>query len=254
MAALISGCTTQGIPITSTNANAQISGNWQFNSASTTSVLPALAGNLSVSGNQVSGTLHPLASPYDCVTYKTSFPVSGPIDSDGKMTLTSSGFSGGNLTLTGQLSAARTSLTTASYGVANGICSLTSTPTSGTQYTPINGTYNGTIYSVAGTSLYVSTVFTQTTQPDTNGTYHLQGNSTFGSLQPCLPVPPTVSDSTVTGSTLSATYTESPNGTLITVVVDATFNPDASALTLNSYHITGGYCDGDSGHGTLTRQ
>jgi hypothetical protein len=253
LAGLLSGCSaTQTAP--SVNSYAQAVGNWQFTSSAKTSLLPALAGNLTISGSQVSGMLHPQASPYDCVSYKTSFPVSGPIDSDGSLTLTSTGFSGGHLTLTGKLSTAQNTLTNAAYSVSNGVCALNTTSSSGSLYTPVSGTYSGTIYSDAGTSLYVSTVFTQTTQPDANGTYHLQGNSTFGSMQPCLPVPPSISDSAVTGSSLSATYTESPNGTLVTVVVDATFTPDASSLTLNSYHITGGYCDGDSGHGTLTRQ
>ncbi len=256
LAGLLSGCSVAASAASAPHviSYAQASGNWQFTSSAKTSLLPALAGNLTVDGPQVSGMLHPQASPYDCVSYKTSFPVSGPIDADGNITLASNGFSGGSLTLTGKLSTTQNTLTNAAYAVSNGVCALNTTSSSGNLYTPVSGTYAGTIFSDAGTSLYVSTVFTQTTQPDTNGTYHLQGNSTFGSMQPCLPVPPAVSDSAVTGSGLTATYTESPNGTLITVVVDATFTPDASSLTLNSYHITGGYCNGDSGHGTLTRQ
>jgi hypothetical protein len=266
IAGLLSGCTvTTASPALTSYSN--LVGNWQFTS---NSILPALAGNLTVNGSQVSGTLHPFAitsttlagavNSHAVTAHATScastasFPVTGNVDTLGKITLTSSNFSGGTLALTGSLSSSQTALTNATIGVTNGTCALATTQAISSKYDTINGTYNGTIYSDAGTSLYVSTVFTQTTQPDPNGTYHLQGNSTFGSLQPCLPIPPTVSDSAVTGSTLAATYTESPNGTPITVVVDATFTPNASALTLNSYHITGGYCDGDSGHGTLLRQ
>jgi hypothetical protein len=172
--------------------------------------------------------------------------------------LTSTGFSGGTVTVSGTLSSTQNSLTDATYGVTNGsgTCA-TAKATSAVvgKYQTLSGAYTGTIYSVTGESLPVTTSFTQTTAPDANGTYHLQGNSTFGALQPCLPSPPTVSDSTVTGSTLSATYTETPSGgSPITVVVNGTFSPDASTLTLNSYQITGGYCDGDSGHGVLSRE
>ncbi len=170
------------------------------------------------------------------------------------MTLTSSSFTGGTLTIAGTLPSSQNALNNATLAITGGSCATPSAQAVMSKYDTISGTYNGTIYSVTGTSLYVSTLFTQTTQPDGYGTYHLQGNSTFGSMQPCLPVPPAVSDSAVTGSTLNATYTETPaGGSPITVVVNATFAPDASSLTLNSYHITGGYCDGDSGHGTLTR-
>jgi hypothetical protein len=266
IAGLLSGCSLSTTSITLTDYS-QVVGNWQIIPAS--SALPAFAGSLTVNGSQVSGTIHALPAATinghiipslvraqtTCVPGTTSFPVTGSIDANNTMTLTSSAFTGGTLTITGTLPSSQNTLNNASLGITNGSCASPSAQAVIGKYDPLAGAYNGTIYSVSGTSLYVSTVFTQTTQPDPNGTYHLQGNSTFGSIQPCLPVPPTVSDSAVTGSTLNATYTETPTGgSPITVVVNATFAPDASSLTLNSYRITGGYCDGDSGHGTLTRQ
>jgi hypothetical protein len=254
IAGFLSGCSS--VPtVHAATSFSHVIGNWQFSSSSANAAaLPGLAGSLTVDGSQVSGILHPLASPYDCVTYKTSFPVTGSIDSLGNLSLTSNGFSGGNLTLTGRLSDSQNTLTNASYSVTKGVCALLSSHATGTQFNPIAGTYSGTIHSDTGKSLAVSTLLTQSTLSDNNGTYHLQGNSTLGSMQPCLPTAPTVSNSTVTGSSLNAIYTEASGSNLITVVVDATFNPDASSLTLNSYHITGGACDGDSGHGILTRQ
>ena len=268
IAGLLSGCSASTESIALTDYS-QVVGNWQITPSATT--LPAFAGSLTVNGSQVSGTIHPLATntiggtittptirirtQTTCTPGTTSFPVTGSIDSNNKMTLTSSSFTGGTLAITGTLPSSQNALNNATLAITDGSCATPVAQAVIGKYDTISGTYNGTIYSVSGTSLYVSTIFTQTTQPDGNGTYHLQGNSTFGSLQPCLPIPPAVSDSTVTGSTLNATYTETPaGGSPITVVVNATFTPDASALTLNSYHITGGYCDGDSGHGTLTRQ
>ena len=267
IAGFLAGCSASTESIALTDYS-RVVGNWQITPSA--SAVPAFAGSLTVNGSQVSGTIHPLATTIGgtittplirhqtsttCTPGTASFPVTGSIDSDNKMTLTSASFTGGTLTVTGTLPNSQNALNNATFTITNGTCATPSAQAVMGKYDTISGSYNGTIYSVSGTSLYVSTIFTQTTQPDGNGTYHLQGNSTFGSLQPCLPIPPTVSDSAVTGSTLNATYTETPaGGSPITVVVNATFAPDASSLTLNSYHITGGYCDGDSGHGILTRQ
>jgi hypothetical protein len=267
IAGFLSGCSASTESIALTDYS-KVVGNWQITPSATT--LPAFAGSLTVNGSQVSGIIHPLASTVGgtittptirlrtqstCTPGTTSFPVTGSIDSNNNMTLTSSSFTGGTLTITGTLPSSQNALNNATLAITDGSCATPVAQVTMGKYNTISGTYNGTIYSVTGTSLYVSTIFTQTTQPDGNGTYHLQGNSTFGSIQPCLPIPPAVSDSAVTGSTLNATYTETPpGGSPITVVVSGTFAPDASSLTLNSYHITGGYCDGDSGHGVLTLQ
>ena len=249
---LLSGCSASSNSI-ALNSYARIAGNWQFSSqAPTAAALPALAGSLNVNGSQVSGTLHPLVAS-SCAP-SSAFPVNGTIDEkSSNVTLTSSGFTGGSLTLTGTLSLSQTSLTNAAYTITGGTCAMPSSAATAAQYTAITGTYAGTMHSASGTSLPVTTVFTQTTQPDSNGTYHLQGQATFGATQTCL-LNPDISDSTVTGSTLSATYSQ-PQGTSATsVTVNGTFNTDASLLTLSSYAITGGNCDGDTGSGTLTRQ
>ena len=251
---LFSGCS--GIrTVEAATSYSHVIGNWQFSSASANAAaLPALAGSLTVEGSQVSGTLHPLTSSYDCATYRASFPVSGSIDPSGNLSLSSSSLSGGNLTLKGRLSPSQSTLTNTSYSVANGDCALSSSHATGIEFSPINGTYSGTVHSKTGKSLAISALLTQNIQPDNKGDYHLEGDSPFSSMQSCLPTPPTVSESTVTGSTLSATYTETSDSSLITLVVNATINPDASSLTVNSYRISGGHCDGDSGHGILTRQ
>jgi hypothetical protein len=266
IAGLLSGCSVATTSVALTNYS-RVVGNWQIIPAS--SATPAFAGSLTVNGSKVSGVLHPLntatvsghvvstllKSQTTCATGNASFPVTGSIDADNQMTLTSSGFTGGTVTVTGTLPSSQNTLNNSTIAIANGACA---TPTPSVQavvgkYETLSGTYSGTIYSVSGTSLNVSTIFTQTTSPDANGSYHLQGTSSFGSVQPCLPIPPTVSDSIVTGSTLNATYTETPlGGSPITVVVSGTFSSDAALLTLNSYHIAGGDCDGDSGHGTLS--
>ena len=63
---------------------------------------------------------------------------------------------------------------------------------------------------------------------------------------------PTLTTSLVTGNSLSMTYTDTVSGAVLTS--SGTFNGAATQLTITSWSITGGACDGDSGTGTLTEQ
>lgn len=250
LAGLLSGCGPSTTSIAATSY-ARVAGNWQFTPS--TPSTPALAGSLNVNGSSVSGMLHPL--PSAACPAAPATPATGAIDDNGTLSLTSPGFNGGALALTGTLAPDQKSLLNARYTVSGGSCpSPKDTTSSGTQYTPISGTYTGTVASHNGSSTAVTALFTQTSQPDANGAFHLEGQATFDKTgQTCLDVP-VVSDSVVTGSTLAAVYTQGLGSSAVTVTVSGTFNPDASVLTLSSYAISGGGCNGDTGSGTLTRQ
>ena len=257
---ILSGCssTLATSAQVSPTAYARISGNWQFSSsAETAAPLPALGGSLTANGSALSGTLHPLSIPgvrsagNPCAAPSDAFTVSGHIASDGSATLTSAGFAGGTLTFNGTLAPSQQTFTHATYAVSGGPCAMSSSPALAAQYTPVSGTYSGTIRSVSGASAVVSTAFSQTTAPDPNGTFHLQGVASFGTSQTCLSQP-VISDSSVTGSTLSATYTQTENGITSSIAVAGVFNTGATTLTLTSYAITGGPCDGDTGSGILS--
>lgn len=254
VAMLIAGCTNVSslVPI----ADTQLGGNWQFSPvASGASALPAFSGSLAVNGPQVTGILHPMPNPHggQCAPSTASFAVAGVVDAQNVLTLKSASFSGGALALTGTVAPDQKTLLDASYLIVGGPCAIAKTPVLAAQYAPISGTYAGTINSVTGNSATLSNVFTQTTQPDANGIYQLQGQATFGSSQPCL-ASSVITSSSVTGSTLAATYSQTQAGVTTTVNVVGTFNTDASVVTLTSYSITGGYCDGDTGSGQLTKQ
>ena len=119
------------------------------------------------------------------------------------------------------------------------------------QYQTISGAYAGSFVDGDGYSLPVTATLTQTTQPDATGMFHLTGNATFPG-NPCLTAP-VITDSTVTGSSLSATYSEQQNGQTNTVVASGIFNQDASVLTITNWTFSGG-CGSDTGTGVLTRQ
>ena len=258
---LLSGCSSPVVTVSPT-AYAKIDGNWQFSSNSpAAALLPSLAGNLTSNGATLSGVLHPLAlaagaSNSLCAKSSEAFPVTGNIDGAGNATLVSTGFSGGALSLKGTVAPgpqAQQTLLNATYSISGGPCAMSESPVAAAEYMPISGTYTGTIQSVSGASAVVTTTFTQSSAPDANGTFHLQGAATFGSAQSCL-TQPVVSDSTVTGSMLTATYTQAQNGSNSSIAVAGTFNPSATTLTLTSYAIRGGPCDGDTGSGILTLQ
>ena len=76
---LFAGCSTSSRSnIVSSYSRA--AGNWQFTSSSATAArLPALTGDLTVSGTQLSGTFHPLVAPTLCIPVNTLIHVTGAI-------------------------------------------------------------------------------------------------------------------------------------------------------------------------------
>lgn len=185
-AALLSGCSTSTstntLASTPTQSYAELAGNWQFATASNTS-LSALGGSLSVSGANVSGTLHPLAGA--CVTGPAAAPfaVAGHISSAGLLTLNSASFAGGAFHLTGTIAADQHSLQSPAYTISGGSCEAATpalsrlhpqdTITIAQQYQPISGTYTGNFSDPDGVVMAVSANLQQSSSPDSNGYYHL---------------------------------------------------------------------------------
>ena len=236
-----------------------VSGNWELTSSSAQAApLPQLSGSFSGNSSAITGLFHTTVAGA-CITPQTIVTLSGKADADLRLSLTSTPFDDGSvLTITGTLVADGHSISDASYNVVGGSCafaagvgSSVAPPMIVTQYQTISGNYSGNFMDVDGDSLPVAATLTQTTQPDANGMFHLTGNATFPG-NPCL-TSPVVTDSTVTGSSLSATYSQQQNGQTNTVVASGTFNQDASVLTITNWTFSGG-CGADNGTGLLTKQ
>jgi hypothetical protein len=235
-----------------------VSGNWQLASDSLQAApLPQLSGSFSGDSTAITGLFHTAASGA-CITPQTIVTLSGKADARRNLVLTSSPFDDGSvLTIRGVLAADGHSMVDASYSVMGGTCAFAAengtrvAPMIAAQYQTISGNYAGTFVDVDGDSLPVSATLTQTTQPDADGVFHLTGNATFPG-NPCL-TSPVITDSTVTGSSLSATYSQQQNGATNTVVASGTFNADASVLTITNWTLSGG-CGADNGTGLLTKQ
>lgn len=257
VAGLLSGCSNAmkaADPAEPAGSYAALAGNWQFASGSDL----VLAGSLSATGNSVTGRLHALAG--GCADSSVSFPVTGTIAADNTVTLDAPEFSGGAVHIVGTLAADERSLLTPTLAVAgSGACARavearsvvarTQAPVSAVQYQAVVGNYSGNFTDSDGNNLAVSANLSQPTTPDANGVYHLTGSATFASA-PCIGSP-VITDSTVTGDQISATYTDSTSGA--TVTASGTFSSDAHTLTVTSWTLSGS-CGSDNGTGILVHQ
>jgi hypothetical protein len=234
--------------LTSGHQTTLVSGNWAFSSAASPTTPRPLTLNVgfaNVSKQSLTAIAH--LSGASCVSSTTGISFSGSIDANNNLVLTSAPFNGNTLSVKGQLAADGKSISAANWSFAGGNCaSLGSGTVSAMAYAQINGTYTGTFVDADSNQLAVSATLTQTTQPDENGQFHLSGSATFPN-NPCFTAS-VVTDSQVTGSSLSTTYTE--GGASITAT--GTFNSDATELTVTNWQVSGGLCDGDSGTGLLT--
>ncbi len=236
---------------------AAIAGNWVLaptqpgTSVSSSTGVPSLTGSFTAQGDQVSGLFHFTGTPR-CLPAGSALQLTGAMDGKGQLHLTSQPIDGAVYTVQGQISTDGRSLTGASYSLTGDGCSAASGTAAGTMYAPVSGTYTGTFTDSTGVAIPVSTTLTQSSTPDSNGQFHLTGNATF-SNNPCF-ASPVLTDSLVTGSTLSASYTELQGPISSTVTATGTLNSNATMLTVSAYAVKGGACDGNSGTGVLTKQ
>jgi hypothetical protein len=225
-----------------------LSGNWTFAPASSGVVLNL--GFMQGAYETVSAIARLNGS--SCVSPGSDILLTGSVGLDNKMMLVSSPFSGTTLTLQGEVSGDGKGIAAATWAFTGGNCaSLGTGAVTATDYSAINGTYTGTFIDSSNNSIPVSALLEQTSQPDLNGQFSLSGTATFPNNS-CFVNQPSVTTSTITGSSLSMTYTDAGSSTTLTAI--GTFNAQASQLTITSWSISGGACNGDSGTGSLTVQ
>lgn len=233
-----------------TSPAANLTGNWAFTtqaSGSKNAQLTLNAGLSAQSNGKITGVAH--LNGASCASAQTPIELAGSLNAVGQLTLTSLPFSGTTLTIKGEIPAGGTKLTNASMTFSGGSCaSLGAQPAFGTQYSQINGTYSGNFVDQDGNSFAITATLVQTTQPDANGTFHLQGTPTFQN-NPCFSQA-IITDSLVTGDNLSTTYAQGS----ATITAVGTFNSDATQLTVTNWQVSGGMCDGSYGTGLLTEQ
>jgi hypothetical protein len=242
LAALLTACSTAPMgstagTITGTPSTAALSGNWQISTDATEAApLPQLSGSLTGAGSAVSGIFHP-ATSNACINPQSKIAVSGSLDEHSVLTLSSAPFAGGSvLKLTGTVISGNR-LQVSTYSVTGGACAFSAgaNSISATAHLlqPVSGTYAGSFTDSDGATFPITATLTQTTQPDSNGVFHVSGGATFDNNQRVSS--PIVADSTVTGNTLSATYTQQGN----TIVATGTFDDSATTLTITNWTLDG---------------
>ncbi|HEY1807024.1 MAG TPA: hypothetical protein VGG42_00615, partial [Acidobacteriaceae bacterium] len=185
-----------------------------------------------------------------CVTPQTNILLTGSVDANNNVTLVSIPFGGTTLTLKGQVAVNGKGMAAATWTFAGGACgALGTADVTATNYSTIGGTYQGTFVDKSSEQLPVSAFLQETTQPDQNGQFSISGTATFSS-NTCFTEQPTVTSSLVTGNSLSMTYADPGSGAILKAT--GSFNSAASQLTIASWSITGGTCNGDTGTGTMT--
>jgi hypothetical protein len=125
---------------------------------------------------------------------------------------------------------------------------LTSGNFQATNYSPISGSYLGSGVTKQGNSLSILTSLEQAAGADNTGRYPLSGSVSVTPEQ-CVNSP-TLVNSYVVGDTFSISYLSADQSQLN---ITGTYTPDAKTMTIQSFAISGGPCDGFQGSGKLSK-
>ncbi len=243
--ACVAGCGMANTPI---QVGTSLSGNWSFAPGNYGVIL-----NLGFTQGAYE-TVSAVArlNGVSCVSPATDILLTGSVGGDNQMMLVSTPFNGTTLTLQGQVTGDGKGIAGATWAFAGGNCNtLGKADVTATNYSNINGTYTGNFVDASNDQLAVSALLEQTTQPDLNGQFSLSGTASFPGNK-CFAQQPTLTTSLITGNSLSMTYTDTASGAVLTA--SGTFNGAANQLTITSWSIVGGACNGDSGTGMLAEQ
>ncbi len=180
------GCTLPYTPISNPTPPATgITGNWEL---TVTSTQTPYAGTtmpigiyLAAAGNSVSGTavISAVCPAFGCgwPTLAINPQLSGTIDANGNLVLTSTNANGMIFSMTAK--SMGTALENGTYTLSNSGVIDQGTVT-GDWFPPLNGTYLGTVLSSnSGQSIGVTTTLNQTTTPDAKGIMRVTGSATI---------------------------------------------------------------------------
>ena len=215
-----------------------IADNWQFGEPSAVRQIGAA---LNLTNSTITGAAHMIFDGSSCFAWDQGVSLSGTIDQQGNVSVTSSPLSGQVLTFTGVLDSSRSSISLGNYTFKGGCANGESGPITGVKFKPVTGTYSGMLNSIA-----VSADLTQS--PDLVGTDFLHVNGTVTYTSPtCSEVFTITKDSFLAGRSITLNLT-AKDGT--STALSGSVNAEASQLGLADYD---GGCGG-GGFGTLMRQ
>ena len=244
-----------------------LTGNWQIQSDVTSNTVPPsgvlLLGALQSTGSEVTGTFRFTNLAQTSCGLGQVVTVSGSVDSNDNLTLTSSVMPNGTTVKAslGMTGSQQPYSGTGSIEVDGPTCTFPSTGAMGEQIQKASGTYTGTltpgtlISPGSGPSAAVSLAITQSTTPQSDGEFPVTGsiNYTIGSCTGSIGL-----SGTVSGVGVTLFSTSSPTNPQVVDFV-GTANPAATSISAGLLEFAPAPCSSDPSStadytGTLTRQ
>ena len=223
--------------------------NWQFLLTPASSEAPwatDIEAVLSLTPDQFAGTAHMIVgadhNDVSCYIITGPIPLTGTIDAQGNISVTSAAVRGQVLSFTGVLAADRSSVSLGTYVFKGGCADGHSGLLIGVKFKPIGGIYNGTLTEPSA-SVAVSADLTQSTNSDGGGFLEVKGTVNYtGACTENF----TVSSSELAGRFIQLQLgAEDGSNTTVYGNVDA----NGSKLQLADYE---GGCNGFNGVGVLS--
>jgi hypothetical protein len=216
---------------------------WHFDASGNFLTIDAA---LTLSPTSVAGVAHfqSYSASGPCPSFFDDFPLSGTIDGQGHVAITSSAVMGVVLSLNGVLASDRASLSNGSYQFTGGCMEGTTGLLTGVQVKPLTGLYAGTM-QWSGNTANVSVQLTQSSESDHDGFFVLSGTVT---LENSCAETFTLNGASVVGAVV---HLYSNTGTGLEGLTGVT-DPEAQQIELDDYPYLDDCIAG--AHGTVTRQ
>jgi len=152
-------------------------GNWQFTGLGSRQISASLNLNIST----ITGTAHIPFNVSGCSDFFQPIPLTGTIDAQGNISVTSSVVDGSVLSFTGTLSPDHSSISGGRYSFRGGCVGGESGSLTGVRVSQVVGLYSGTMAGGPSGSVVVSALLTQSTITDVNGFFPVNGTVTISS-------------------------------------------------------------------------
>ena len=161
--------------------------NWQFLLAAASSGAPLaneieavlnLTPDKFVGTARIMGAAYPNSGP--CYNITDPIPLSGTIDAEGNIAVTSAAVRGQVLSFTGLLAPDRSSISLGNYAFKGGCGDGQSGLLTGVKFKPIGGVYSGSL-TATNSSIAVSSDLTQSTTRDNSGFLEVKGTVSYTS-------------------------------------------------------------------------
>ena len=229
-----------------------VADNWQFLLAPASSDVPLandIEAVLSLTPDKFVGTARIIGAAYPnsgpCYNITDPIPLSGTIDPEGNIAVTSAAVRGQVLSFTGLLAPDRSSISQGNYAFKGGCGDGQSGLLTGVKFKPIGGVYSGSL-AEPGASIAVSADLTQSSTVDAPGFLGVRGTVTYTSSA-C------TEEFRITSSELAGRFIQlllsAQDGNATTVYGNV--DPKATQLQLADYE---GGCNGLNGVGILSLQ